>query len=144
MRIDVVAADDLADDRWEIIRHVSREHARLKEIRIIRRRLGLSLAVAHKPLGMRGERIAPIEIGTVAGNRAEAALLRSRVKFPEKISAIQILAVPMKWHLARIKGEDAGDADKHGADLRAGPIISPSLDIENRRIMFGEIGLADA
>jgi hypothetical protein len=37
---------------------------------------------------MRRERVAPIQIGTVAGNRAQATLFRSRVKFAEKIAPI--------------------------------------------------------
>ncbi len=104
---------------------------------------GIALRVALEPLRMGLHCVFPIEVRTHACDRVQAALLGGRATLAEEITVAEELALAMVRHLRLVKRKNAGDADKHGVDFQAGPVIRPLLDVEHRGIVLGHIGLAD-
>ena len=63
---------------------------------------------------------------------------------PKKSRSPRILAFPVERHLGLVERQDAGDADQHGVDLQAGPVVGPLLDVEDRGVVLGHVELPDA
>ena len=93
---------------------------------------------------MRGQRVAPIQVGAVARNGTQSALLRRVMQIAGEIAPVQVFSVAMERHFARIKRKNSCDADEDRAHLGAGPVVGPRFHVEDRRIVLGDVRLADA
>ena len=100
--------------------------------------------MAHGPLRMGFERVAPVEVGAHAGDDAHAALLRCGDAFAEEVAVVEEFSVAMERHLGGIEGEDAGDADEDNVRLGGVPVVGPLVDVHDGGVVLGEVGLADA
>ena len=97
--VDVVERVDLAHQSGDVIVHVGREHAGLKELRLFFVVLRGAVGVAHGPLGMGGESIGPVEVGAHAGDDAHAALFGGGCAFAKEVAAVQEFSMLMERHL---------------------------------------------
>ena len=90
------------------------------------------------------ERVAPVQVGTHAGDHAHVALLCSSHALAEEVAAIEEFSMAMKLDLRGIEREDAGHADKD--DVRAGgmPVVGPLFDVHHRGVVLGHVALSDA
>ena len=88
-------------------------------------------------------RVFPIEVGTHARDHVHAALLGGGAALAEEIASAEELALPVVRHLGLVERQNAGDADHHGVDLEAGPVVRPLLDVEHRGVVLGHVGLAE-
>ena len=132
----------LAHDGGDVVVHVAGEHAGLEQARLFAVELRGSVLVAHGPLGMRLERVAPVQIGAHAGNHVHVALLRGANALAEEIAAIEIFPMAMERNLRGIESENPSHADED--DLRAGgvPVVGPLLDVHDGGIVLGHVALA--
>ena len=90
------------------------------------------------------EGIAPVEIGTHAGDDAHVALFRGGDALAEEIAAMQVFSVAMERDLRGIERKNTGDADKDDIGIRGVPVVGPLFNIHDGRIMLGHIALSDA
>ena len=142
--VDVVERVDLPHDGRHVIGHVGGEHAGAEQPRVLGVVHGVALGIALEPLRMRLHGVFPVEIGTHARDHVHAALLGGGAAIAEEIAVAEEFALPVERHLGLIEGQDAGDADQHGIDLEAGPVVGPLLDVEHGGVVLGHVGLADA
>ena len=124
--VDVVERVDLADDGGDVVVHVGGEHAGLEEARFFAAELHGAVFVAHGPLGMGFERVAPVEVGAHAGDDAHAALFGGGDAFTEKVAVVEELSVAVERDFGGIEGEDAGDADEDDVGTRRSASSRPT------------------
>ena len=103
-----------------------------------------AVLVAHGPLRMGRERIAPVEVGTHAGDDAHIALLGGGHALAEKVAAMQVFSVAMKLHLRGVKRQDAGDADKDNVGVGGVPVVGPLFNVHHGGVVLGHVALSDA
>jgi hypothetical protein len=140
--IDPIEGVDFAHDGGDVLVHVAREHAGLKQARLFATVLHRTILVAHGPIGMRFERIAPVEIRTHARHHAHTTLLRRSRAFAEKVAVIEEFAVAVELYFGGIEGENSGDADKDNIHFGRVPVISPLIHVHDRGIVLGQVGLS--
>ena len=110
--VHVVLRVDFPDDGRDVVIHVGREHAGFEESGFLAAELDGAVFVAHCPLGVSGEGVAPVEVGAHARDYAHATLFCGGDAFAEKVAVVEELSVAMKGDLGWVKGKDAGDADE--------------------------------
>ena len=103
-----------------------------------------AVLVAHGPLGMGLERIAPVEVGAHARDDSHIALLRGGHALAEEIAAVEEFSMAMELHLRGIEREDAGNADKDDVRLGGVPVVGPLFDVHDRGVVLGHVALSDA
>ena len=104
----------------------------------------VALRVALEPLRMRLHRVFPIQVRTHARDHVYAALFGGRAALAEEIAIAEEFAFAVERHLRLVERQNAGDADHHGVDLQAGPVVRPLLHVEHRGIVLRHIGLSEA